>query len=175
MRQWAVRRARWLKALYEGLEWLLVNADPLLRRIGYARLDHRLSGSDGLDSVDEAIEQLRIAERLDPFGLHWIPWIKCSVLFMAKRYEESIATFETMVRPPNEARYIAAAAYARIGRIDEAGKQLRLFLDRAREEMPAFPGERARDLKPLFSRMLDVEQPEDLDYLMESLHIAGLE
>ena len=39
MRHWAVRRARWLKALYAGLEWLLVKADPVLRRIGYARLD----------------------------------------------------------------------------------------------------------------------------------------
>ena len=39
MRQWAVRRARWLKALYAGLEWLLLKADPVLRRIGYDRLD----------------------------------------------------------------------------------------------------------------------------------------
>ena len=39
MRQWAVRRARWLKALYAGLEWLLLKAEPVLRRIGYDRLD----------------------------------------------------------------------------------------------------------------------------------------
>ena len=39
MRQWAVRRARWLKALYAGFEWTLLKVDPLLRRIGYDRLD----------------------------------------------------------------------------------------------------------------------------------------
>lgn len=39
MRLWSVRRARWLKAMYAGFEWLLLKADPLLRRIGYDRLD----------------------------------------------------------------------------------------------------------------------------------------
>lgn len=39
MRHWAVRRARWLKALYAGFEWLLLKTDPVLRRIGYDRLD----------------------------------------------------------------------------------------------------------------------------------------
>ena len=39
MRLWSVRRAHWLKALYGGFEWLLLKADPVLRRIGYDRLD----------------------------------------------------------------------------------------------------------------------------------------
>ena len=39
MRGWSVRNARWLKAAYQGVEKALVKADPLLRRIGYARLD----------------------------------------------------------------------------------------------------------------------------------------
>jgi len=39
MRVWSVRHARWLKALYGGVEWLLQKVDPMLRRIGYDRLD----------------------------------------------------------------------------------------------------------------------------------------
>ena len=39
MRSWSVRNARWLKALYRGFESLLSFASPLLRRIGYKRLD----------------------------------------------------------------------------------------------------------------------------------------
>ena len=39
MRTWSVRNARWLKVLYAGLESLLLFAAPLLRRIGYDRLD----------------------------------------------------------------------------------------------------------------------------------------
>ena len=39
MRQWSVRHARSLKALYRGVESVLVFLDPLLRRIGHRRLD----------------------------------------------------------------------------------------------------------------------------------------
>ncbi len=39
MRGWSVRNARWLKALYGILERTLVFAHPLLKRIGYGRLD----------------------------------------------------------------------------------------------------------------------------------------
>jgi len=39
MRSWSTRNARWLKRLYKGFETLLVRLDPLLRRIGYERLD----------------------------------------------------------------------------------------------------------------------------------------
>lgn len=39
MRSWSVRNARWLKGLYHALESVLLFASPLLRRIGYKRLD----------------------------------------------------------------------------------------------------------------------------------------
>lgn len=39
MRKFSVRNARWLKALYGAVEKSLVFSEPLLRRIGYARLD----------------------------------------------------------------------------------------------------------------------------------------
>ncbi len=39
MRQWSVRHARGLKRLYDAIEWLLIRCHPLLRRLGYARLD----------------------------------------------------------------------------------------------------------------------------------------
>lgn len=39
MRSWSVRNARWLKGLYNALESVLSFASPLLRRIGYERLD----------------------------------------------------------------------------------------------------------------------------------------
>lgn len=39
MRSWSVRNARWLKVLYQALESVLSFASPLLRLIGYKRLD----------------------------------------------------------------------------------------------------------------------------------------
>jgi len=39
MRSWSARHARGLKKLYAGIERILVSIEPLLRRIGYQRLD----------------------------------------------------------------------------------------------------------------------------------------
>lgn len=39
MRSWSVRNARWLKALYGGVEFVLRACSPLLRLIGYERLN----------------------------------------------------------------------------------------------------------------------------------------
>jgi len=39
MRSWSVRNARWLNAVYEVFEFLLLKAFPLLTRIGFARLE----------------------------------------------------------------------------------------------------------------------------------------
>lgn len=39
MRQWSVRHARSLKRVYTAVESVLTFCDPLLRRIGYRRLD----------------------------------------------------------------------------------------------------------------------------------------
>ena len=39
MRSWSVRNARWLKRIYSGVEFILLKCAPLLRRIGYERLD----------------------------------------------------------------------------------------------------------------------------------------
>lgn len=39
MRRWSVRHARGLKTLYSALERVLLLCEPMLRRIGYGRLD----------------------------------------------------------------------------------------------------------------------------------------
>ena len=39
VRLWSIRQSRWLNLLYEGLEATLILLNPLLKRIGYERLD----------------------------------------------------------------------------------------------------------------------------------------
>ena len=48
MRQWSVRNARSLKKLYGAIERVLVWCSPLLRRIGYARLDRPFAKIESL-------------------------------------------------------------------------------------------------------------------------------
>ena len=44
LRRWSVYRARPLRAVYEGLENLLVRMHPLLERLGYGRIDRAMLG-----------------------------------------------------------------------------------------------------------------------------------
>lgn len=39
VRLWSIRQSRWLNFIYEGIEATLVLLNPLLKRIGYERLD----------------------------------------------------------------------------------------------------------------------------------------
>jgi hypothetical protein len=48
MRGWSVKHARGLKKLYGRLEWLLGKTDPVLRKIGYQRLDRPFVGLEKL-------------------------------------------------------------------------------------------------------------------------------
>ncbi len=48
MRSWSVRNARWLKRVYAGFEAVLVWFSPLLRRIGYERLDRPFAAIEKL-------------------------------------------------------------------------------------------------------------------------------
>ncbi len=48
MRRWSVRNARLLKTLYCAIERVLVGCHPLLRRIGYARLDRPFTKIESL-------------------------------------------------------------------------------------------------------------------------------
>jgi len=52
LRLWSVRHARGLNAFYRGFERLLVRASPLLRAIGYARLERPVAG------VEKAVKGL---------------------------------------------------------------------------------------------------------------------
>ena len=48
VRLWSVRNARWLKKVYDGLQWILSLLNPILRRIGYDRLDKPFAAVEGV-------------------------------------------------------------------------------------------------------------------------------
>ena len=123
--------------------------------------------------VEEGIGHIEIAERLDPFGLLWIPQIKGSLMLAAKRYEEAVAAFYTISRPPNEARCMLIAALGRLGRLDEARHVHKQFIAAAKVEMPNYPGEQLGNWMPIFGRMLSTTDPTVLLELRESLELCG--
>ena len=123
----------------------------------------------------EGLQQLEIAEELDPFSLLWIPWIKGSVLFTLRRYEEAVETLRSMPHPPNEATLMLVAALAGLGRFAEADECRKACIARAREEMPNYPGDSLDSWAPIVSRMLDYEDAADLQHLLDSLRRSGWE
>jgi adenylate cyclase len=121
----------------------------------------------------EGLEHLRVAEELDPFGHFWISWIKGSVLFAARRYDEAIDVLQAISVPPNEARAILAAALARVGRTDEAKEQVTGFLEQAKQDMPDYPGDGLAEWIPVLARMYDLKDPADFEHLIDSFREAG--
>jgi TolB-like protein len=123
--------------------------------------------------VDEALEHLAVARRLDPFGLFWIPLIAGSVMYAARRYEESLEALRSMMSPPIEARLIMVAVLARLGRRDEAVPVLESIFRSAETEMPHDPGRRLEDWIPIVRRMRGDPPPRELEHFLESLRMAG--
>jgi DNA-binding SARP family transcriptional activator/tetratricopeptide (TPR) repeat protein len=75
-----------------------------------------------LGRVDEGIDSIREAMRLNPYHPEWY-WVDLgSVLYSAKRYEDAIEAFRKRIRPQAWVLSRLAASYAQLGRMDEAAK-----------------------------------------------------
>jgi TolB-like protein len=116
--------------------------------------------------AEDALEQIAVAERLDPFGLVWIPWVKLTLLFSAGRDAECLAVARRMDHLPNEANLWLAAAQERLGERAAATATLRGFLHRAAGEMPTFPGRSMEAWAPILDRYLGVKHRGDHDCLV---------
>jgi TolB-like protein len=119
--------------------------------------------------AEDALEQIAVAERLDPYGLVWIPWVKLTVLFSAGRDAQCVAAAERMDEVPNEARLWIAAAQARLGDAAAGVETLRTFLRRAAREMPTFPGPGLEAWQPVLERYLGIKHRGDYAELMDLL------
>jgi TolB-like protein/Flp pilus assembly protein TadD len=126
-----------------------------------------------VERIDEALEHIETAERLDPFGLQWIPLIKGSIMYASLRYDDAVAAFYSMAHMPIEARYILIAALGQLGRIDEARHVRQQFFAQAKQEMPAYPGEALADWVPVFDRMLGCPSSSALDHTIDGLRLSG--
>jgi TolB-like protein/Tfp pilus assembly protein PilF len=117
----------------------------------------------------EGLEQIAMAERLDPYGLAWIPWIKLTVLFSAGRDAECITAGQQLNPLPNEARLWLAAAHERLGQRSDALAVLARFLDTAAIEMPTFPGRKMDAWEPFLNRYLGLKHRADHDVIVRLL------
>lgn len=102
--------------------------------------------------LEEAIGQLTLAARLDPFELSWIPWFRGEAFYLTHRYEEAIASLLRVNEPINDVRRWLAASYAQTDRKEQAGEMLKQYLRVAEAEMPFFPGWAFDTWEPIWSK-----------------------
>jgi len=114
---------------------------------------------------DEAVLRLGQAIRMNPYHQDWYLWNLGFALYFSGKYEESVAALKQMKKMPNLVRRHLAAAYVRLGQIDQARTVIAEFL----ENDPDYTIEKVRlNYKGKFSN------PDDLERFIEDLRIAGL-
>ena len=90
--------------------------------------------------ADRALQELDIVRNIDPFERVWTPWFRGEALFLAQRYDEAIESFEEVIEPINDLHLSLSACYSESGDFDTAKSVLCQFLNKARLEMPNYPG-----------------------------------
>jgi len=127
--------------------------------------------------LGQAASGLRLIEhaiRLNPFTPGWYLWIYGVALYAARRYDEALAAFREMKDPTTVIHAKIAAACARLGRVDEAEREMATFLALAAAEHSSYPGEDTAAWRAYFSHSLQFRDPAELDHWIEAFREAGL-
>ncbi len=120
------------------------------------------------------LEAVNFAERLDPCSFVWMPWIKGTILFQLRRYDEAIAALSQIDSRIISARGWLAASLAQAGRLDEARATLQEYLTAAKRDLALFP-KSAAEWETLWRREGQYQHEEDFEHLRAGLRKAGLD
>jgi adenylate cyclase len=120
--------------------------------------------------AEEAIEQLSVVARLDPFELSWIPWFRGIAYYLLYRYEESIDCLLRASEPISDIHRWLAASYAQTDKLGEAADQLDQYLQARERELLSFPGRTFADWEPIWRK--EYSHQAYSDHLCEGLEKA---
>jgi TolB-like protein/DNA-binding SARP family transcriptional activator/lipoprotein NlpI len=87
---------------------------------------------------DAALETAELSYRLDPYH-PWTEWELSVCRYYCGRYEAALETIENARTAPSFTRVFSVAANVKLGRIDAARQDLRVFLQECRENMLSMP------------------------------------
>jgi TolB-like protein/class 3 adenylate cyclase len=123
---------------------------------------------------ERAIARIMRARRLNPLMGGWELWTLGEAYLDAKRYEEALDSFAKVTDPPAFLFLERAICLAYLGQSEDARRSLRMYLDRARREMPGFPGEDPAAWRAIFLRFMHRRRPELTEHFIEGARKAGL-
>jgi adenylate cyclase len=123
---------------------------------------------------ERAIEMIKRARRLNPFMGGWELWTLGQAYLDAKRYQEALDAFAKVMNPPTDMFLERAICHAYLGQEDDAHRSLSKYLERARDELAAFPGEDSAAWHAFFLRYYTRRRREVIDHFIEGARRAGL-
>lgn len=71
---------------------------------------------------NRALALIDSAAARHPAPPYWHEWNRARAYYMAKRYDDALATIRGMTSPPNDVRLIEAASEAQLGHLNDAGR-----------------------------------------------------
>jgi adenylate cyclase len=122
----------------------------------------------------EGVEAGQMARRLNPLSPGWYLWCLGIALYTASRHEDAVAAWRQMTNPPTEIFACLAAGYAQLDQVDEARACLAEFHERARKELPNYPGSHPEEWQAYWSDSFPYKNAADFDHLLDGLRKAGL-
>jgi TolB-like protein len=126
-----------------------------------------------LGRAEEALQHMAVAERLDPFGVAWTPWVKGAVMFTVGRYQDAIHSFSQIENLQNIVRIWLSAAYVNTGDLDQARIVLEKFVRAAQHDLADFPGKDKEAWRDYLHRELLYRDEKDFDDFIRALTQAG--
>lgn len=76
---------------------------------------------------EQALALIDGAAARDPDHAYWHDWNRARAYYMAKRYDDALATIRRMSSPPNDVRLIEAASEAQLGNLSDARRIMSEF------------------------------------------------
>jgi len=113
--------------------------------------------------AEEGIENARTAMRLNPRHPDWYLWGLGVAYYDARRYAEAVATLESRKQPNLKSNLYLAAAYAQVGRQEQAQATVQKILD-----------ENPESSIELYGRAQPYKNETDLSHYIDGLRKAGI-
>lgn len=101
-------------------------------------------------------------------------WTLGEAYLDARRYQDALDSFSKVKDPPTYMFLERAICRAYLGQENDAHLDLRKYLERAKEELPSFPGDDPVAWRALLSLYLTRRRREVADHFIEGARKAGL-
>ncbi|HXV24254.1 MAG TPA: adenylate/guanylate cyclase domain-containing protein [Alphaproteobacteria bacterium] len=119
-----------------------------------------------------AIERIQEASRLNPFGKYG--WYLGQAYYVAHRYDEAVAAFNSLSNPTAMVLAWLAASHAMTGASEKARSCSEAFKGAAKSDATLRAISGSQEWRAFFSCRWPFQKEDDLDHLIAGLHKAGL-